>query len=171
MHEYARVCKRPIHPYPALVTFTESTGRWALLGLLTSSTYLHHSGLRHSLPNARPSPQRGTPYHLLTTSRVASITPLPPVPHTDGAGNGRHSAVKARDENSLPGLQKAAPMSLAGDTALHTQSLETPTHPPGDRPCPTANPTTGPKQGQIHADDRHQPRGKLAHTKTPHDRS
>ena len=51
-----------------------------------------------------------------------------------------------------------------------THRLERRTHPPLDRPGPAPNTTTGPKQGQTHADHRHPPRGKVAHTQEPHDR-
>ena len=106
---------------------------------------LHHRSMRHPPPNAGPSPQRGTPPPLPTTSRMASIPPLPPVPHADGTNSGTHSARKQRHESSLPGLQKAAPPTHPSDTALHTHRLETRTRPPGGGPSPTANPATSPK--------------------------
>ena len=57
---------------------------------------LHHRSIRHPLTNAGPSPQRSTPHPLPTTSRMAKIPPLPPVPHTDGTSSGPHSAGKHR---------------------------------------------------------------------------
>ena len=120
--------------------------------------------------NACPSPQQVTPQRLPTTSRMASIPPLRPVPHTEGTSSRAHSAGKPRHEGSPQGLQKATPLSLPSDTALHTHRLESGTRPPGDRPGPTDNPTTGPERRQTHTDHRHPPRGKMAHTKTPHDR-
>ena len=94
--------------------------------------------------NAGPSSEQGTPHPLPTTSRLASIPPLQPVP-ADGTNSGTHSAKKQRHENSLRGLQKAAPPTHPSDTALHTHRWETRTRPPGDGPSPTANPATSPK--------------------------
>ena len=120
--------------------------------------------------NAGPAPQRGTPHPLSTASEMASIPPLPPVPHADGTISGTHSAGKQRHASSLPRFRKATPPTHPSDTALRTHRLETRTRPPGDGPSPTTNPTTGPEGGQTHADHRHPPRGKMAHTETPHDR-
>ena len=106
---------------------------------------LPHRSIRHALTNAGPSPKQSTPYLLLTTSRIAAIPPLPPVPHADGTSSGPHSARKRRYASSLPRLQKAAPPTHPSDTALRTEGLETRTRPPGDGPSPTTNPTTGPE--------------------------
>ena len=121
-----------------------------------SSTQRHHPhhrprrglqrrSIRHPLTNAGPSPQRSTPHPLPTTSRMAEIPPLPPVPHADGTSSGPHSARKHRHASSLPRIQKAAPPCHASDTTLRTQRLETRTRPPGDGPSPTTNPTTDPE--------------------------
>ena len=101
--------------------------------------------IRHPPPNAGPAPQRGTPHPISTASRIASIPPLPPVPHADGTSSGTHSAGKQRHANSLPRIHKATPLTHPSDTALRTHRLETRTRPPGDGPSPTTNPTTGPQ--------------------------
>ena len=106
---------------------------------------LHHRSIRHPPPNAGPAPQRGTLHPLSTASRMASIPPLPPVPQADGTSSGTHSAGKQRHANSLPRVHKATPPAHPSDTALRTHRLETRTRPPGDRPSPTTNPTTGPE--------------------------
>ena len=106
---------------------------------------LHHRSISHPLTNEGPSPQRSTPHPLSTTSRVAALPPLPPIPHADGTSSGPHSARKHRHASSLPRLQKATPLTHPRDTALRTQRLETRTRPPGYGPGPTTNPTTGPE--------------------------
>ena len=91
---------------------------------------LHHRSIRHPPPNAGPAPQRGTPHPLSTASGMASIPPLPPVPHADGTSGGTHSAGKQRLSNSLPRVHKATPPTHPSDTALQTHRLKTRTRPP-----------------------------------------
>ena len=131
---------------------------------------LHHRSIRHPLPNASPAPQRGTPHPLSTASRMATVPPLPPVPHADGTSSGTHSTGQQRHAHSLPRIHKATPATHPSDTALRTHRIETRTRPPGNGPSPTTNPATGPERSQTHADHRHPPRGKMAHTEAPHDR-
>ena len=83
---------------------------------------LHHSSICRPPPNAGPSPQRGTPHPIPTTSQMASIPPLLPVPHRVGTSGGAHSAGKPRHEGSLPGLKKS-------NTPVPSQRHR-PTHPP-----------------------------------------
>ena len=106
---------------------------------------LHHRSIRHPPPNAGPAPQRGTPHPLSTASRMATIPPLPPVPHADGTSSGTHSTGKQRHAHSLPRIHKATHLTHPSDTALRTHRIETRTRPPGDGPSPTTNPTTGPE--------------------------
>ena len=131
---------------------------------------LHHRSICHPLTNAGPSPQRSTPHPLPKTSQMAEIPPLPPVPHKDGTNSGPHSAWKHRHASSLLRFERATPPTYSSDTALRTHRLKTRTCPPGDGPGPATNPTTGPECSQTHADHRHAPRGKVAHTEAPHDR-
>ena len=106
---------------------------------------LHHRSIRHTPPNRGPAPQQGTPHCLSTASRMASIPPLPPVPHRDGTSSGTHSVGKQRHASSLPRLQKATSSTRPSDTALRIHWLEKRTCPPSDGPSPTTNPTTGPE--------------------------
>ena len=90
---------------------------------------------------------------------MASVSALPPVPHTNVTGHGKQSAGQERHEHGLPGLQSATLLSISGDSALHTRGLEARTRPAGDRHGSSANPTIGQKESQTHSDHRHPPRG------------
>ena len=67
---------------------------------------------------------------------MATIPPLPPLPHTDGTNSGTHSTGQQRHAQSLPRIHKTTPATHPRDTALRTHRIETRTRPPSTGPVP-----------------------------------
>ena len=69
---------------------------------------LNHSGIRHPPPNKGPPPQQGTPHAFSTAPNVASVSALPPIPHTNGT-----SCLNSQTSCELPQLPTFTPRLLS----------------------------------------------------------
>ena len=89
---------------------------------------LHHSGAHHTPFLQLPEWPQYSLFHQYVTQTVRA------------AG---HTVPRSKDMQAAYRDFNKQHLSHPSDTALRTHRLETQTRPPGDRPSPTANPTTG----------------------------
>ena len=80
-----------------------------------------------------------------TTPHVAPISPLPPIPCTNGTNHGEPLDGQQTHRDGLPRVQSTAPTSNPSDSTLRTHRLEARTCLPADKKGPPTNPTIGPE--------------------------